>query len=277
MNLFTYIVLILIAAAVLLISWGLIEAMCLKISRSDIGESADGQEDLKILYFSDLHREFCPVSSKRVTKVISRERPDVVIFGGDICNRTDTVLPGLKYMKSVALCCRELGIPFMAVTGNHDLAPAEEIGMFPFDLMDGVIKYLKSGRDGRYIAIAGVRDTGRKERVWDSPPKPLAGTDYKAYILLSHNPDLILHLPENQRAGIDLMLSGHIHGGQIRTPFGLEFKLRHDELPTRGIISGLHEINGVKVLISTGLGCVFLPLRIGARPEINIIRFRADS
>lgn len=56
-----------------------------------------------------------------------------------------------------------------------------------------------------------------------------------------------------------------------KDPFGWEFVLRHDELPYKGIISGLHDINGVKLFISKGVGCVFLPLRIGARPEVNVI------
>ena len=78
-------------------------------------------------------------------------------------------------------------------------------------------------------------------------------------------------MPSELPFKIDAMISGHIHGGQIRTPFGLEFVLRHDELPFKGIISGHHEVNGIKMFISKGIGCVFLPLRIGARPEVNIL------
>jgi predicted MPP superfamily phosphohydrolase len=159
----------------------------------------------------------------------------------------------------------------MAVTGNHDaMADPEDLGIFPFDNMDGCIKYLRSRRDGSYIAFAGVKDTGRRGRVWYAPPTPSAGLEYKSYILLSHNPDLVLHMP-SVPFKVDAMISGHIHGGQIRTPFGLEFTLRHDELPHMGVISGLHEINSIKLFISKGVGCGFLPLRIGARPEVNVI------
>ena len=272
-----YILLTLVLIGFVLLFWGLFEASWLKVTRDRlILGTADDTPDLHILYFSDLHREFCPIPSGKVTKLIRKEHMtrglDAVIFGGDICNSHGHALNGLKYLESIAEVCRELSVPYMAVTGNHDAGvPGEELGMFSFDNMDNCIKYLKSRRDGRYIAFAGVPDTGRKNRVWAVPPTPGAGIDYKAYILLSHNPDLSLHMPQDLPFKVDAMLSGHIHGGQIRTPFKLEFYLRHDELPYKGVISGLHEINGIKVFISKGIGCVLLPIRFGARPEVNLI------
>ena len=270
-----------VIGAILMI-WGLIEATLLKVARSKIvtaGGSEGGSPDLRILYFSDLHRELCMIPAKRVCALIRAENAshglDAVIFGGDLVNGHKSVLGGLAYIEAISDECKALRIPFMAVTGNHDAgASADEIGAFPFDNMDNVIKYLKSRRDGRYVAFGGVPDTGRHERVWAAPPVPSAGIEYKSYILLSHNPDIALHMP-SVPFKVDAIIAGHIHGGQIRTPFGLEFKLRHDELPHQGIISGLHEINGMQVFISKGLGCVFLPFRFFCRPEINIIEIHA--
>ncbi len=277
MEILGYVLLGLVFIGLIILFWGMFEASWLKISTDKIVVTKDeGRPDLRILYFSDLHREFCLVPPQKVIELIRSEKQsekglDAVVFGGDISNSHEHAVHGLKYLQSIADACKELSVPYMAVTGNHDaFVPAEELGMFSFDNMDGCIKYLKSQRDGRYIAFAGVPDTGRKDRVWATPPTPLAGIDYKTYVLLSHNPDISLHLPELPFK-IDVMLSGHIHGGQIRTPFGLEFFLRRDELPYKGIISGLHDINGIKVFISKGIGCVLLPVRIGARPEINII------
>ena len=268
----------------ILIIWGLTEAACVKVTRDSIVigcKEGNSSPDLRILYFSDLHREFCMVPASRLCALIRAENAagglDAVIFGGDIVNGHKSVLPGLKYIETVSAVCGELHIPFMAVTGNHDaFAPADEIGCFPFDNMNRCIKYLRSRRDGRYIAFAGIPDSGRKDRVWTIPPAPSAGIDYKSYILLSHNPDVVLHLPEGLPMSIDAIISGHIHGGQIRTPMGLEFRMRHDELPHQGIISGLHDINGIKVFISKGIGCVFVPFRFFCRPEINILEIFAE-
>ncbi|MBR1798216.1 MAG: metallophosphoesterase [Clostridiales bacterium] len=267
--------------------WGLIEACCLKVARDRLIINADSSDvtdpdtpDLRIFYFCDLHKECCPIPVRRILKIIRAENEngglDAVVFGGDISNGKKTAVKGFDYLNAIGEECRRLHIPYMAVTGNHDATvPPDELGCFVFDNMDGCIKYLKSRRDGRYIAVAGVPDSGRKERVWAVPPTPQAGIDYKAYVLLSHNPDLVLHLPPDLPFKIDCMISGHIHGGQIRTPFGLEFDIRHDELPHMNVIAGLHELNGIKVFISKGLGCVMLPLRIGARPEVNVIELYA--
>lgn len=262
----------------ILMIWGLIEAAALKVTRDRLiisKGSEDAAADLRILFFSDLHREFCMIPARRVCALIRAEKAsqglDAVIFGGDLVIGSKSITGGLKYITAISDQCKALGIPFMAVTGNHDTgADPEELGMFPFDNMNGCIKYLKSRRDGRYVAFAGVPDTGRRRRLWSAPPVPSAGIEHKSYILLSHNPDLVLHMPPVP-IKVDAMISGHIHGGQIRTPFGLEFKLRHDELPYQGVISGIHEVNGIKLFISKGIGCVFVPFRFFARPEVNII------
>lgn len=270
---------VIVLAGLILLIWGLIEASCLNVTKDRLilsKNSSDSGPDLRILYFSDLHKEFCLVPVKRVLAVIREQHEgqklDAVIFGGDLSNTPRNASKALPYIKAISELCKELQIPFMAVTGNHDAkVDAEVLGAFPFDNMDGCIKYLKSRRSGSLIAFGGVPDTGRHERVWGIPPAPSGKIEYDAYVLLSHNPDIVLHMPPELPFKVDAMISGHIHGGQIRTPFGLEFVLRHDELPFKGIISGLNEVNGIKIFISKGIGCVFLPLRIGARPEINIL------
>lgn len=270
---------VIVLIGLILLKWGLIEAACLRVTHDKLilGKPAsEGGPDLRILYFSDLHKEFCLVPVKRVLGVIREQNEahglDAVIFGGDLINTPKNASKALPYITAISELCKELQIPFMAVTGNHDAkVDPEELGAFPFDNMDGCIKYLKSRRDGSFIAFAGVPDTGRHDRVWGTPPAPSGSIEYNSYVLLSHNPDIVLHMQPELPFKIDAMISGHIHGGQIRTPFGLEFVLRHDELPFKGIISGLHEVNGIKMFISKGIGCVFLPLRIGARPEVNIL------
>lgn len=260
------------------LTWGLIEASCLKVTHDKfiIKQNGDSSPDLRILYFSDLHRENCLVSAKRVLRVIKEENSkaglDAVIFGGDIADRAVNAHKSLDYINSIADLCRELHIPFMAVTGNHDSnVEPDELGAFKFDLMDGCIKYLKSGRTGEYIAFAGVHDSGRHGRYWDSPPNPSAGIPYSSYILLSHNPDIVLHMRPDMPFKVDGVISGHIHGGQIKTPIGLEFMVRKDALPKKGIVSGIHEVNGMKLFISKGIGCVVVPIRFLVRPEINIL------
>jgi len=279
MSPYLIVLLIIIAAGLIVFIIGLIGTTKLEVSRDSlILDKSEGKVKpaLRIFYFSDLHVEFCLISASRLAGIIEEEHRngglDAVIFGGDLANHKRGVKKAMKYMNTLADTCRRLNVPFWGVTGNHDAVIEDELlGMFPFDNMDGVIKYLKLRGGNDYIAFGGVTDSGRHDRFWMTPPCPSEGFLYSKYILLSHNPDIILHMPPDTKVNVDAIISGHIHGGQIRTPIGLEFILRKDDLPRRGIISGIHEVNGTKLLISRGTGCVLLPMRIGSKPEVNVI------
>ncbi len=82
-------------------------------------------------------------------------------------------------------------------------------------------------------------------------------------MLLAHNPKI---LNRAARAGVDLMLSGHTHGGQI--------KLREDEkriLPRRKLKNGLYRRKETQIYITRGIGTVVLPVRYQCPPEISLI------
>jgi predicted MPP superfamily phosphohydrolase len=88
-------------------------------------------------------------------------------------------------------------------------------------------------------------------------------------LLLSHHPDFFF---EAAAADIELTLSGHTHGGQI-TFFG-KTPLRHSAF---GYWRGLFEEQGAHLYVSRGVGVTFLPLRIGASPEIPILRLKTPA
>lgn len=115
------------------------------------------------------------------------------------------------------------------------------------------------------IVLAGVGD------LWEghcSPGLALRGANAGLpTILLSHNPQAAELLVEGQR--VDLMLSGHTHGGQIRL-LGRSFKAFSDGSPK--YISGLIETPRTRVYVSRGVGTSALRLRWNCRPEIALIR-----
>jgi predicted MPP superfamily phosphohydrolase len=89
-------------------------------------------------------------------------------------------------------------------------------------------------------------------------------------VLLSHNPDVF---PVAAGQGWDLTIGGHTHGGQI----GVEI-LHHNVSPARfytPYVRGLYKVDRVAGYVSTGLGTVGLPVRLGAPPEVSLIRLCA--
>ena len=101
--------------------------------------------------------------------------------------------------------------------------------------------------------------------------KGLASRDMGADVRLAmaHNPDAVLGLPEK---AFDYILSGHFHAGQIWTPFHLEYRmLRRERLSKMNVRKGLFGFPAGLLYISAGIGCVKVPLRFLARPEISVL------
>ena len=236
--------------------------------------SATGTDkpDLRFFFFSDIHTEWCPVSSGRLCNAIRKshlETPlDAVIFGGDIVTYPRNAKNGYKYLSAVSSCCKELGIPFYGVSGNHDSDLINAPKASGFISLDNRTVTLNSNKNGTEITLAGLPDSGRKNRVWSS--KMTCGNETPV-ILVVHDPDAFIHLDPGNRP--EYMLSGHLHGGQMKFPFRIEFTVlrKSDKLPQMGAVQGPYDISGTKVFISRGLGCGLLPFRFLSVPEATVI------
>lgn len=241
-----------------------------KISQD--GKGKDGvPSDLRIFFFSDLHIETCFISAAKIIRHIEEEHKlspvDAVIFGGDIITWPRYKSKGFAFLKEISSCCQRLGIPFYAVTGNHDteLEDPDVTAGCGFTLLEGRYELIK-GSSGKEFALCGVDDSGREEREWYE--MPICPEDLPV-VFIAHDPDSILHTGERMP---DFMLSGHTHGGQLKLPFGLRISPRHkNELPSAGILAGAYLYKDSVFFISRGLGCGYLPIRFGSVPELSVI------
>lgn len=228
--------------------------------------------DLKFFFFSDIHAEWCPVSSGRLCNAIKESHRkaslDAVIFGGDIVTYSRNARIGYKYLSAVSSCCRELGIPFYGVSGNHDHSLINAPEASGFISLDNRSVTLHSNKNGTEITLAGLSDSGRRDRVWST--KMPCGNKTPV-ILVAHDPDAFIHLDPGNRP--DYLLSGHLHGGQMKFPFRIEFTVlrKSDILPQMGAVQGPYDISGTKVFISRGLGCGLLPFRFLSVPEATVV------
>ncbi len=234
----------------------------------------------RILFFSDVHAEWCRIKPDAIIAAIEKYRNtmdiDAVVFGGDTCNKQKTSYKGVAYLKTIGDYLKANNIRFMGVTGNHDLVLTEEqIKACGFvNLSDEIVTIEKepTAEGGKTVKFnfGGIYDTGRKERKWLSPnisSKDRNPDGNERNILVVHNPDWILH---QDNSNIDYMLSGHFHGGQFCLPFNIQnYTIRKDKLPRKGVVSGIYDAFGTEIFISRGVGCIFVPFRLRAYPEIT--------
>jgi uncharacterized protein len=91
----------------------------------------------------------------------------------------------------------------------------------------------------------------------------------EAVVLLAHEPDYADYV---QRYAVDLQLSGHSHGGQVRLPFVPPLFL---PALAKKYIWGLYKVGGLTLYTNPGLGTVNIPARLNCPPEITLLTVRA--
>lgn len=249
---------------------------------------------LEIAALSDLHACDPWMSIERIEGIVARAnalRPDLIVLLGDyvtgLGRRFATPVPCAQWARALARLEAPLGVH--AILGNHDLWEDHVVqrdgGGSSFvrrALEDnGVPVYENAAvrlRHGdRAFWLAGLADQHairvgrRKWRGLDDLPATLAAvTTDDPVILLAHEPDIFVDVPER----VSLTLSGHTHGGQVRvlgwapivpSRYGSRYVYGHIVEDERHLV------------VSGGLGCTTLPVRFGAPPEIVHIRVESAA
>jgi len=228
-------------------------------------------EGLKIVHLTDIHHSlFTPLEEvERAVHLANRLEPDVVALTGDY------VTLSTAYIGPVARALGRLrarrGV--FAVLGNHDFqVNADEV---THALRSHHIRVLRNSRHpihagGRTLWMLGVDDLW-----WNSDDLPAALESVPARdakVLLCHNP---LGIWQASARGIDLVLSGHTHGGQVRLP-GFR-SLYRSKLGER-FVEGWNRLHGTQIYVSRGIGKVVVPIRVACPAEIACLHLhRARS
>lgn len=205
-------------------------------------------------------------------------RPELIVLTGDYVHRGSTRVPESANLLAPLVAS---GVPVVGVLGNHDHYTGNprrvrrELRRVGVHVLHNQSVYLAPNRTLRAhaepgsLGIAGVDDLGSGEA---DPLAALADIPAETpRLLLSHNPDLAesaaLIAPGSPR--VDLMLSGHTHGGHVAlpllgrpistSPFGQKY--------AHGLVRG----PACPVLISAGVGMSILPVRLGVPPEIVLV------
>ncbi|MDL2355225.1 MAG: metallophosphoesterase [Pseudomonadota bacterium] len=219
---------------------------------------------LRIAFASDFHAgpTTDPALFARLFEQIALEQPDVLLLGGDFVSGEARNVAVLA--EGLARCDPPLGK--FAVLGNHDLWTDERVVR---DLLEAAGTQVLVNRSVTLAApFASVSLCGMDDP-WTGQPDGALTFDGAAAtrILMIHSPDGLLRTEGN---AFDLALAGHTHGGQVALPGGTPIMVPAGPL-CRQFNYGRFQIadNGVLV-VSRGVGCSTIPVRINAHPELVI-------
>jgi predicted MPP superfamily phosphohydrolase len=246
------------------VGWGWFEAGWVRLRTLELPLARLPAElaGLRIAHLSDFHLGLPSRGTRAVDRAVdwvTSLSPDLVVITGDLVSRPR----GERALRKVI---ERLGRPFV-VLGNHDVEHSRD----PFSRAAG-LEDLSPARllvdeaetielRERRVQVVGVDP--RAYRLGTSRPWELADESAELRILLCHYPYVIDFLPPG---AFDLVLSGHMHDGQISLPLGRERRYRFAHPRTR-YTTGVYERSGGTMHVSPGLGTTFVPFRFFARPE----------
>ena len=261
-------------------AWGntALELNTYAISGERLPEEFDGY---RIAHISDLHNAEMGKNNEKLLDMLREAEPDIIAITGDIIDSRNTnVEIALEFTKAAM----EIA-PCYYVTGNHEARVSEYDELKEGLIEQGVVvlddERIEIELSGETIAILGVNDPsfetdylfGDSETVMQSKLQEISDAENEFTILLSHRPELFKAYADNN---IDLVLSGHAHGGQFRLPFvgGLV-------APNQGLFpkygAGLYTDENTNMIVSRGIGNSILPFRFNNRPEVILIELKCSN
>ena len=252
-----------LAAAAGSIAWGHFEAGWVRLEtlRCGLPRLPRELDGLRIAHLSDFHLGFPSrgeAAIERAVDWVEERQPDLTLISGDLLSRRRGEARLRALLARLPRC--------YAVLGNHDFALTRDPFSHPVDLLDlePAVMLADDARTielcGRRVQIVGVDPRTYRRRL--SRPERLADRDADLRILLCHFPNVIDRLPPGV---FDLILSGHLHAGQICLPWpGGRLRTAHLRWT---YVRGLYRRPGGTLHLSSGLGTTFVPFRVLARPE----------
>jgi predicted MPP superfamily phosphohydrolase len=225
-------------------------------------------DGLRVAFISDVHAGHW-LDARDLVSILERvaaSEPDLVCLGGDLVDGFAEEFEILA--DSLHVLDPPLGI--VATPGNHEYYADASLSGWRAALAAHQVTVLcnqgtRSKRGGASLWLAGIDDwkCGRPDMraavEGAAPDEPI--------LLLSHQPDMLPHAAEH---GVDLMLSGHTHGGQVR-PWGWTVPLPQTRL---GLWHGHFEHERTQLYVGRGVGFSGLPLRWNAPAEIPLLTLR---
>jgi uncharacterized protein len=247
-----------------------IEVRHYRIDNNRLAVALDGK---KVAFVSDLHTKSYGPLEKEVISILQKENPDYVFLGGDYISfrgSYETVFSFLGNLKGA-----------YAVLGNTDYSNENGSCLLCHEGKSTRLKkdpgvvflrnsglYLNNGE--KKINLLGVDDPVNKK---SDVSEAIRKCDRTApTILLAHSPEVF---EEAVQQGIDLVLCGHNHGGQVFLAKYLNGRILID--PSLKYIEGFFQKGETLMYVGRGIGNSFLPFRLGVKPEVTFFEFASKT
>lgn len=225
--------------------------------------------ELKVVQISDIHisKDYGEQQLDRLVEKVNGIKPDIIVFTGDLYDNYSIYGAQDEVGKKLNGLKAEYGK--YAIWGNRDYGGGASriyenlMNEAGFRLLKNEALKIKT-EGGHFVSLGGVDDflLGNPKLAETADDMPDA--DYK--ILLMHEPDKAMEIKDGD---VDLILTGHSHGGQVRIPF---MKVITTALAEK-YISGFYNINpdtGLRLYVNTGLGTTRIPARFLVPPSISV-------
>lgn len=240
-----------------------------------------GFDSYKIIQISDLHNKNY---HGRLSEKIRKVNPDIIIITGDLIDRRNTKIDiATEFLQQIATIA-----PIYYVSGNHEQLSGKynelkkELENLNVNIIDNSYITLNKSKDE--IGLMGIADPSimqsEKNYLWSNNSEYMRNSISKLFedidtdfnILLSHRPEQFSIYKE---MNVDIVFSGHAHGGQIRIPFvgGLI-------APNQGLFpkytQGIYSDDSTSMVVSRGLGNSVFPLRVFNPPELVVVTLKKE-
>ncbi len=224
-------------------------------------------DGFRIVAFGDVHYNW-RIEAKQIAQVVTMANsahPDVVCLLGDYVSKQGN----LAFPSGLADLRARLGV--YAILGNHDFLGRDRIITHQLERVGATVlrnRNVAFERSGQRIWVAGVDDLRSHQ---SNLQQALAGIpNDEVKILLAHNPDFAARA-SCIAPPIDLQLSGHTHGGQVKLPLVGPPALPHNH---KEWLAGRYNVNGMWLYVNRGTGMSSIAHRLNVRPEVSVITLR---
>ncbi len=259
----------------ILLDLHIIEPNWIKVERVVINDPALAQvlAGTKVVQISDIHLKGIGFREKQLIEKINELKPDILFITGDFfSSEQDT--EAARQLKAISDLIKsfKVSVGIFGVLGNYD---------------GYLVRYPERLKELRTAGIDILQNESRKVLLPNNKAFWLAGSFYDFYydnamsftkaieavprnapvILLNHYPDVF---EKAVHAGINLVLAGHTHGGQI----GIPFLIRISNYANKSsFMSGLFVSGKTTMYVNRGIGTTNFPVRFLCRPEITVFEF----